>query len=286
MKNIYLVVIIVVLAIIAFVLYGYAKKDQIMKDQTNKEIETSNDGTKNSDMLTSSSSSKSVSEANQVQYFTNSAGKKFTGYYAAPDTLGRYPGVVIMHEWWGLNDNIKQMAEELAKQGYQVFAVDLYGGKVAQNADEARSLVQKVPSTETTANMKAAVEYLRSQGASKVASLGWCYGGGKSLELALSGEKLNAVVVYYGTPLVTDKNALSKIPAPVLGIFGDKDTAIPVQTVKDFEAGLVMNDIKNEIEIYPGVGHAFANPSGANYAPEATKDAWNKTLKFLAENLK
>ena len=125
----------------------------------------------------------------------------------------------------------------------------------------------------------------KNKNAHKIASLGWCFGGGQALSLALSGENLDATVVYYGN-LVTDQQRLSKIKWPVLGIFGDKDTSIPVGTVNEFRNSLTVLGIKNSIYIYPGVGHAFANPSGQNYSANETKDAWQKTLKFLDENLK
>ena len=119
----------------------------------------------------------------------------------------------------------------------------------------------------------------------KIASLGWCFGGGQSLRLALA-EKLDATVIYYGN-LVTNEDDLSRINWPVLGIFGEQDQSIPVTTVKEFESSLNKLGIKNSINVYPGVGHAFANPSGASYAPEATQDAWKKTLEiFLDTNLK
>jgi carboxymethylenebutenolidase len=134
-------------------------------------------------------------------------------------------------------------------------------------------------------NLKFAASYLREYGANEVASLGWCFGGGQSLQLSLSGENLDATVIYYGN-LITDESELSGINWPVLGIFGDQDTSIPVDDVKAFESALNNQDIENEIYVYPGVGHAFANPTGANYAPSETKDAWEKTISFLEKHLK
>jgi carboxymethylenebutenolidase len=117
----------------------------------------------------------------------------------------------------------------------------------------------------------------------KITSLGWCFGGGQSLQLALNSQEhpLAATILYYGTPLVTDKQSLSKIKWPVLGIFGDKDEAVPIGEVNQFRTSLNQSGITNEIHIYNGVGHAFANPSGDNYAPKETADAWQKTLSFL-----
>ena len=274
MENIFIIILVLLLAGFAVALWQ-SNKNMVKNTTTDKEE------TKNSEALSTTGANNKNSSGEMVTYY-----KDIEGFYVEPEsTNANTPGVVMMHEWWGLNDNIKDMARELAKQGYRVLAVNLYGVPATTDRAEAQRLTSRTTKAETTANMRAAVELLRSKGSSKIASLGWCYGGGKSLELALSGEKLNGVVIYYGTPLVTDKNELVKIPAPVLGIFGREDTAIPVEQVEQFQAGLVMNDIKNQIVIYPGVGHAFANPSGANYAPEATRDAWDKTLAFLKTNL-
>jgi carboxymethylenebutenolidase len=211
-------------------------------------------------------------------------GENAHGFYAAPEEADSYPGVVMIHEWWGLNQNIKDMASELAKQGYRVLAVDLFNA-VAATPEEARAQIDALNQTEATGKLRAAAAYLREQGSTKVASLGWCFGGGQSLQLALSGEPLDATVIYYGN-LVTDESRLSAIGWPVLGIFGEIDQSIPTSTVEQFGSALTSLGVKNNINIYPGVGHAFANPSGANYASEATKDAWAKTLAFLDEHLK
>lgn len=207
------------------------------------------------------------------------------GFFAHPQEAGSYPGVVMVHEWWGLNDNIKDMARQLAGQGYNVLAVDLYNGEVASTSDRALQLVQGLDQATATKNLKAATSFLRAHNATKLASLGWCFGGGQSLQLALSGEPLDATIIYYGQ-LTDDKTKLAALKWPVLGIFGDQDTSVTPASVDAFQKAINDLHIQNEIHIYPGVGHAFANPSGANYAPEATKDAWAKTLEFLQRNLK
>lgn len=207
------------------------------------------------------------------------------GHFAAPEIGGPYPGVIMIHEWWGLNDNIRDMARELAEEGYIVLAVDLYSGKVAETREEAQALRGALTLESALANMRSAAAYLKTHGVAKVASLGWCFGGGKSLELALSGERLDATVIYYGE-LVSDMEKLRSIRWPVLGIFGDKDQSIPVADVSSFKNALTQIGVQNEIHVYPGVGHAFANPSGTTYAPNETKDAWGKTLAFLNRVLK
>jgi carboxymethylenebutenolidase len=153
-----------------------------------------------------------------------------------------------------------------------------FAGAVRENPSEAIS------------NLQAAVRYLgslESVNASRIASLGWCFGGGQSLQLSLNTEAENplaATVIYYGN-LVMDEEELTKIQWPVLGIFGDQDESIPVEDVDRFGQALNSTGVPNEIYIYEGVGHAFANPSGDNYAPEQTGDAWQKTLAFLKRNL-
>jgi len=237
---------------------------------------------KNVDALKNGDTSGIITE--DVIYFGSSK-----GFLAKPKNEGVYPAVVMIHEWWGLNDNIKEMARSLAAEGYVVLAVDLYNGKVGKNSTEAGQLAGAIRSNPAVAiqNMKAAVQYLKNLynvNDDKIASMGWCFGGAMSLQLALN-EKLAATVIYYGN-LETNSTKLSVIKWPILGIFGSKDTSIPVETVKKFEAALNEVGIENEIHIYEGVGHAFANPSGMNYAPEQTKDAWEKTLEFLDRELK
>lgn len=206
-----------------------------------------------------------------------------TGYLAQPNTGGPYPGVVMIHEWWGLNPQIEQAARLLASHGYAVLAVDLFG-TVATTQPEALAQVRAYDATLGLENMRDAAVWLREDAdATSVTSLGWCFGGGQSLLLALSGEQLAGTVIYYGQ-LVNDTSRLERLDWPVLGIFGGADTSIPVKTVWEFDAALNATAVPHDIHVYPGVGHAFANPSGANWAPEETADAWAKTLAFLDEN--
>lgn len=216
----------------------------------------------------------------EVAYF-----QEARGYFVRPEAAGQYPGVVMIHENRGLRPEIRSMAEQLAREGYLVLAVDLLGD-VVETQEEARALTADFNQATGIANMRAAAAYLRQNGAEKIASLGWCFGGRQSLELALSGEELDATVIYYGSGMATSTARLAPLKWPVLGIFGDQDQAIPVQTVDQFRTSLDTLEVENEIYIYPGVGHAFANPSGPNYAPEATADAWAKTLAFLDQHLK
>lgn len=203
----------------------------------------------------------------------------------------RLPAVIMIHENKGLNDNIKNMANLLARNGYVVLAVDLFKGEVTTDRNRSSELTQYVRDNQdiATANLKSAVKYVSSLpnvNAEKIVSLGWCFGGAQSLQLALNSQDhpLAATIIYYGR-LVTDNATLANIKWPVLGIFGDQDRSIQVDTVKAFESALNSIGIPNEIYIYKGVGHAFANPSGENYAPKETQDAWQKTLSFLEKHL-
>ena len=217
-----------------------------------------------------------------VRYYTNAK-----GFFAQPTTQEQVPGVIMIHEWWGLNENIKEMAKKLASQGYKVLAVDLYNGEVATEAKKAQELSSRVRENpdEAINNMKAAIAYLKEKQVKNIASLGWCFGGQQSLQITLNDQNIDATIIYYGS-LVTDQEQLKKINHPILGVFGAEDTSIPVETVHQFEKALNELNIQNDIVIYDGVGHAFANPSGTNYAQKETEDAWKKTLEFLENNLK
>lgn len=234
---------------------------------------------KNVELMKNGNETRIVTESD-VAYFEGAK-----GYFARPEAPGSYPGVVMIHENRGLRPETREAAEELAKEGYMVLAVDLLGG-TGETQDDAKKLTANFKQEAGVANMRAAAAFLKERGATKLASLGWCFGGRQSLELAMSGERLDATVVYYGGGMATTTERLAPVKWPVLGIFGDQDRAIPVEMVRAFESSLNTLGVENEIHIYPGVGHAFANPSGTNYAPEATKDAWAKTVAFLNEHLR
>jgi carboxymethylenebutenolidase len=229
---------------------------------------------------------------NSVNYYENNS----IGYLVYPELANNtqqrlLPAVIMIHEWWGLNEHIKNQADILAKEGYAVLAVDLYQGEVATTSDRSRELSSSVRNNPASAidNLQSAVNYVKSLEMvddTKIASLGWCFGGDWSLQLALNSSEnpLAATIIYYGRP-VTDTASLSSITWPILGIFGDQDQAIPVESVQQFASALNASGITNEIYLYEGVGHAFANPSGDNYAPKETTDAWQKTIGFLKRYL-
>jgi carboxymethylenebutenolidase len=210
------------------------------------------------------------------------------GYLARPADDGEYPAVVMIHEWWGLNENIRHMADVLAGQGYTVFAVDLYDGEVATESSRAQELSGQVRNNpdEAVTKLSRATGALRESRytTGEVASLGWCFGGGWSLRLSLSETELNSTVIYYGT-LTTNATELRSIDEPVLGIFGSEDQVVGPENVEEFDRTLDEIGVENEIHVYEGADHAFANPSGESFRPDATRDAWNRTLSFLDETL-
>jgi len=195
--------------------------------------------------------------------------------------------LVVIHEWWGLNDHIRHWADRLAADGYAALAVDLYQGKVATTPDEAMAAMRAVDEAAAEKTLLAAVEYLRVDPrvrAARVGCIGWCFGGGWSLRLALAAPELAAAVMYYGR-LETDPDVLRRLHVPLLGIFANSDRSIPRDRVDAFEAALEQAGSTATIRRYDA-DHAFANPSGARYDAAAAAAAWTEVRRFLAEHLK
>jgi carboxymethylenebutenolidase len=211
------------------------------------------------------------------------------GHFAFPsDMIEPLPAVIMIHEWWGLNDNIRAMAERLAAEGYIVLAVDLFGGKSATSPDVARQLMMRAVENRdsVTSNIEQAYAFVtKTAGAPRVASLGWCFGGGWSLNTALLfPQDLDAAVIYYGQ-VTDDEGRLAPLDVPILGLFGSEDRGIDVESVRRFDAALERLGKNREIHIYEGAGHAFANPSGNNFNAGYADDAWARTLGFLGTHL-
>lgn len=228
-----------------------------------------------------------AAEGKGVSY--SSGGEQVNAMLYAPQGKGPHPAIVVIHEWWGLNDWVKEQASKLADQGYLALAIDLYRGKVATTSDEAHELMRGVPEDRAKRDLQAAYGYLKTRmdvDPKRIGSIGWCMGGGYSLDLALLEPALAASVINYGH-LATDTASLKKINAAILGIFGGQDRGIPVADVRTFERELKQQGKKVEIVIYPDAGHAFENPNNkGGYRPQDAADAWNKTVAFLDANLK
>jgi len=206
-----------------------------------------------------------------------------------PKGKGPFPALIVVHEWWGLNDWVKEQADKLAEQGYVALAIDLYRGKVATTADVAHELMRGVPDDRSDRDLRAAFDYLKSLPdvkTDRIGAIGWCMGGGYAMDVALLEPTLAADVINYGS-LPTETDDLKKINAPILGLFGGLDRGITPDDVNKFDAQMKGLGKKVEVHIYPDAGHAFENPNNtAGYKKDDTADAWKRTVAFLAETLK
>ncbi|MEM7198995.1 MAG: dienelactone hydrolase family protein [Planctomycetota bacterium] len=208
-----------------------------------------------------------------------------TSSYLSLPADGKPPlgGVVVIHEWWGLNDHIKHWADRLAEDGFAAVAVDLYGGKVATEREDALANMKAVQEDGARRVLLAAHKFLADDpriGAERRACIGWCFGGGWSLQLALAAPDLDAAVIYYGR-LETDAQRLRQINARVLAVFGSQDSSIPNETVDLFEAS--MQEAGRDVRVLRyDANHAFANPSSDRYDGEHAADAWREVRAFLA----
>jgi carboxymethylenebutenolidase len=210
-------------------------------------------------------------------------------YLAAPDSKGPHPALVVIHEWWGLNDWVKDQAEKFASLGYVALAVDLYRGKVASDPETAHELSRGMPQDRAVRDLNAAYDYLASREdvlADKIGSVGWCMGGGLSLQLAEIQPRLAACAVNYGS-MPTDQANIEKIHAPVLGNFGALDKGITPDAVHAFQAAMKSAGKTFDAKIYDDAGHAFENPNNkGGYRPDDATDAWARMVAFFGKTLK
>jgi carboxymethylenebutenolidase len=212
-----------------------------------------------------------------------------SGYVAGPSEAGRHPALVVIQEWWGLNDFVKAKVDHFAGEGYVAIAPDLYRGKVATDADTAHELMRGLPEDRALRDMKAAVTYLRARpdvDPRKIGVIGWCMGGGYALSLALAEPTLAAGVINYGR-LLTDDATIATLKVPLLGNFGGQDQGITPESVREFEKKAKASGKSVDFKIYPDAGHAFASSADPKvFRPEDAKDANARTEKFLEKNLK
>jgi carboxymethylenebutenolidase len=207
------------------------------------------------------------------------------GYFSAPaDMFEPLPAVIMIHDWWGLNDQIRATADRLAGEGFIVLAVDLFGSKVASTPGEARVLTMEAIEDldSLNDNIRAAFDFVsNTAGAPRVGSLGWGFGGSRSLRVAeLFPEELDAAVIYYGQ-VDDDEESLLPIGAPILALFAANDASIRVASVEAFRGALESLRKNFDLHIYPDVGRGFFEPSGRNFDAAIAADAWRRTLEFL-----
>ncbi len=214
-------------------------------------------------------------------------GKMVTGYLALP--AGKGPGVVVIQEWWGLVDHIKDICDRFAAAGYVALAPDLYHGQTTTSPDEAGKLMMALRIDEAEKELRGAVQYLLAHPSvepKKIGTIGFCMGGALSLYAACENPQVDACVVFYGGHPNVKPN-LEKLRAPVLGIYAERDQFVTPESVRQLEAQLKQLGKTAEIHIYPGVDHAFFNDTRPEvYNREAAEDAWRRTLEFFRTHLR
>ena len=220
-----------------------------------------------------------------VQFSSN--GGTCSGHLAVP-TAGRGPGVIVLQEWWGLVDHIKDVADRLAREGFVALAPDMYHGKKTTSPDEAGKLLMALNIAQVEKDLRGAIDYLLSlpecQG-DHVGTVGFCMGGQLSLYAACANSKVGACVVYYGIHPNVHPD-MARLQAPVLGFFGEKDASVPPHAARKLEAELKAAGKQAEFHIYKGASHAFFNDTRPQvYHPASAKDSWDRTLKFFREEL-
>jgi carboxymethylenebutenolidase len=205
-----------------------------------------------------------------------------------PATKGPHPAIVVVPEWWGVTDWVKDQATDLATHGYISLIVDLYRGKSTSDPGVAHELWRGLPQDRALRDMQGAVTYLQSRKdvrKDRIGAIGWCMGGGYALQLALSNPAIRAVAVNYGS-LPTDKSQIIAMKADMLGNFGAQDRGITPTDIHSFEATLVAAGRYPDIKIYPDVGHAFQNPDNkTGYSAADTQDAHQRILAFFKRTL-
>jgi len=206
------------------------------------------------------------------------------GHIAMPDVTPA-PTVLLIHEWWGLNDQIKSVAAEFAKQGYIALAVDMYGGQYATDRDGAKALMSSMDAKAGTEQLVTLIDYLKTHDKStgKVGTIGWCFGGGWSLNASIA-TAVDATVIYYGRCTKTPQE-LASLNSPVLGHFGTLDQHINGEMVGGFEKAMAEAG-KTQLTVnWYEANHAFANPTGSRYDEADAKLAWDRTLAFYKKHL-
>ena len=229
----------------------------------------------------------------QMISFKRPDGKSVQGYLAEPKGGSSAPGMVVIQEWWGLNDQIKGVADKLAAAGYRALVPDLYRGKVALEANEANHLMTNLNFGDAASqDVRGAVQHLKGGGSKKVGVTGFCMGGALTLLSAVNVPEADAAVAWYGFPPLEYIDA-SKIKVPLAGHWATQDEFFAIAKVDELEKKLREANVKFEFHRY-GAPHAFANETavgekrpvkGAEYKREHAELAWRRTMEFLGKNL-
>ena len=215
-----------------------------------------------------------------VEFPTN--GKTGSGYLATPQSGGG-PGVIVIQEWWGLVDHIKDLAERFAQAGFVALAPDMYHGETTTSPDDAGKLMMALKIDEVEKDLRGSIDYVLSLDETrgdKVGTVGFCMGGQLSLYAACANSKVGACVDYYGVHPDVHPD-LANLQAPVLGFFAEKDSFVTPEVARKLESSLKAAGKEAEIHIYEGADHAFFNDTGRSYHPEAAGGAWRETLAWF-----
>ena len=216
-------------------------------------------------------------------------GTDIGGYLARPEGKGPFPAVLMIHEWWGLNQDVTILADALAREGFIVLAPDALRGDLATSVPAAIALSSRTPKEQIATDLDGAIVFLRNHpdvDASRIGTMGFCFGGRESMRLGIRTDGLAAVVTLYGSSLVVDPEKLGFLGSagPVLGIFGEKDSSIPLREVERFTDALNTVGAESTITVYPDVGHAFVK-SSTYQNDEAAGKAWNQVVDFFKQTL-
>lgn len=230
--------------------------------------------------------------ANRLDALTNTripnpSGPEIRAYVARPSTPGPHPAVIMIHEFWGLNESITKKADLLAQEGYVVIAPSMFRENTTDLLPRAIYQVVSTPVEQINADAEAVFQWLAAQPdvrADRIAIMGFCFGGRTSLQYSLQQPQLAATVIFYGS-VETEPEKLMALSGPVLGIFGEADSSIPLDEVRAFESGLQQAGVPHQISIYPGQPHAFVESVEGIQAGGAQGQAWAELTAFLRENL-
>ncbi len=217
----------------------------------------------------------------------NPDGPDVAAFVARPEGAGPFPAVIMIHEFWGLREDITGKAETLAQEGYVVVAPDTFRGRSTTWIPTAIYQTVRTPQEQVNTDVDAVYNWLTEQGGvdpERTAIIGFCYGGGVALEYSFHNDDIAATGDFYGDR-VTDVARLRTLPGPVLGVFGAEDGMISVESVRAFGAALEEANVPHEVTIYEGVGHAFVSASDPTEAGGAQGRAWRQLLTFLSERL-
>jgi len=215
-------------------------------------------------------------------------GQRLAGYLAKPQGTGPFPAVIVIQEWWGLNEHIKDVTERYAREGYVSLAPDLYHGKVAADPNEAGKLMGALNREEAVKDLLGAVRHLKAMKevrGDRIGVTGFCMGGSYALLLPCRTKDIRAAAPYYGE--IPDEATLKNLACPILYVYGDADFWITKDEVKRLEGTLKKLNKPGEVKIYTGAPHAFFNDTRKDvHRLTEAQDAWRRTLEFFAKHLK